>query len=157
VFLQNFRSNLFSPCRYLKLALLAAILSGCADLRSVTYPRDFVWLDRTEVTGVMHRLSDSMRRIDKEVERASSVTEPGNNQLILTELNKMISEAESMMAKQRINDGLLLRTNHLLIDAHIDDFLADLNRVRFQLEIQPDNYYGLGNLTGSCAACHQYR
>jgi len=138
--------------------LLAAIilfsgLNGCAEMRTVTYPKNFIWLGKAEVRSVMHRFAESMERIDL----AAKQQKPGDKVLIIEELEIMIDEAQSIMASRETNaDGTLL-TNHLLIDDHLEHFLEDLAQAKSQMEIQPDSYYLVGNLTGNCSGCHRYR
>ena len=47
------------------------------------------------------------------------------------------------------------QTNHLLLDAHIDDFKQAVETARLRLQINPENYSGVGQLVGSCSACHR--
>lgn len=134
-------------------ALLMLSLSGCADVRRLTYPKHFTWLGKSEVNSVMHRFSDSLWRIDTAAKRKS----PGDREIINIELSKMIEEALSLMATRQNEGSESIVTNHLLIDEHLDDFLVDLNQAKMLIENDANNTYAIGNLTGSCAACHQFR
>jgi len=127
--------------------------TSCAEIRKVTYPKNFVWLGDAEVKTVMHRFSNSMVRIDEAAQRKN----PGDKVLIIEELEEMIDLAESIMANGSAEPGGVIRTNHLLIDEHIGAFLTDLTHAKSQMEIQPESYYLVGNLTGKCSGCHQYR
>jgi len=139
--------------RILLAFVLLCYLTGCAEIRTVTYPTHFTWLGKAEVKTVMAHFSDSVARIDRAAERQN----PVDKALIIKELDKMIDVAESLMADRQIENNDALLTNHLLIDEHIDDFLGDLTEAKWQLENTLDGYYLVGNLTGNCTGCHQYR
>ena len=50
-----------------------------------------------------------------------------------------------------------MRTNHLVIDDHIDQFRSDVNDAIRDARANPPNYFALGRLSGSCVGCHKYR
>jgi len=140
------------------IALLAGVslLAGCSHVRVVAYPSDFVWIEPSDVQSVMHVLARSINRIDNIATDGSQIA----TMQILTELDKMISAADTLMAERAVDDDIgrtAPRTNHFLIDEHLGDFIERLNTTRSALQYNPDNLYAVGNLIGQCAACHRLR
>lgn len=135
------------------LAVSTLYLSACAEIRTLTYPENFTWIGKSEVSSVMNRFSNSLFQIDI----AATRKQPGDVDIVITELSKMIDEASSLMSARQANGNNAIVTNHLLIDEHLDDFLNDLNRAKLLIEEDSSNLYVTGNLTGSCTACHQYQ
>ncbi len=137
------------------------LLSGCAQIRLLTYPPEFTYLDSDTAKGVMHEMAINLSTLDELVQQAVSSSDSDRYQpLILAQLQNMESLATSVSShttgKTLEGDDRLV-TNHLLIDEHIDDFMAQIMKAKLQTEAEPPNYYGAGQLTGSCNACHRMR
>ena len=131
-------------------ALLAGILlAGCAEIRKVTYPADFVYLDRKQVRSQMALMSLYMRAIDEILADSLTVNSEQQGQIIKL-LNKIEATTDLLGAGS-------VSTSHLLIDEHIDEFRADVRVALRDASSDPPSYYALGRLAGSCTACHQYR
>ena len=135
--------------RALWMLLVCTLVIGCAEIRQVTYPSDFVYLDRKQVRSQMASMSLHMREIDKILADNLAVNSEQQAQIIKL-LNRIDASAERLGAGN-------VQTSHLLIDEHIDDFRADLRLALRDASSDPPNYYALGRLAGSCTACHQYR
>jgi len=143
----NPRGNI--KLRLVLIALLCAgVVFGCAQIRKVTYPGDYVYLDRKQLRSKMALLSFYMRQLD-EVMLDDSIVGGDQQQRILGLLNKMNDLTAEL--------GGGIATNHLVIDDHIDQFKVDVNDAIRNARADPPNYFALGRLSGSCAACHQYR
>ena len=140
---------MFTCSRYL-VSLIAGsmLLTGCAEVRKLTYPPQFVYVDKERLQGSMHRMAAAMGRLDTLVAAdslgASAQTE------ILAQLD-VIDEAA-----HELSGGKAL-TNHLLLDEHMAQFNADVAKARLMARSSPPNYYYAGRLSGSCSACHQFR
>lgn len=131
-------------------ALCAAmLLAGCAEVRKVTYPSDFVYLEHKQVRSQMALMSLYMREIDDILADDLAVNSEQQGRIIHL-LNK-IDDATDLLGAGSVS------TSHLLIDDHIDEFRADLQLALRDASSDPPNYYALGRLAGSCTACHQYR
>ena len=136
--------------RWLVTSLVGAgLLIGCAQIRKATYPSDFVYLEDKEVKSKMALMSFYMRQID-EILLDDSIVSSEQQGRILNILSLIDANADSLGAGS-------VRTNHLLIDSHIDQFKSDLTVATRDASSDPPNYFALGKLSGSCVACHQYR
>lgn len=127
----------------------AGLLSGCAQIRKATYPDDFVYLEQKQVTNKMVLMSTYMRRIDEILAEDSTVSSAQQEQII-----KILSSIDATVNSLGAGN---IRTNHLLIDEHIDDFKAEVSVALRDARSDPPNYFALGRLSGGCVACHKYR
>ncbi len=135
--------------RLVLIALLCVtVVFGCAQIRKVTYPNDYVYLERKQLRSKMALFSFYMRQLD-EVLLDSSIVSGDQQQRILGLLNKI----DDLTAE--LGGGVT--TNHLVIDDHIDQFKIDVNIAIRDARANPPNYFALGKLAGSCAGCHKYR
>lgn len=131
-------------------ALLAAILlTGCEQVRRVTYPPDFVYLDEKQVRGQMALMNLYMHEIDDILVDNYTINSEQQAQIVRL-LNQILVSVDRLGAGN-------VQTSHLLIDDHIDDFRTDVQVALNDASSDPPNYYALGLLYGSCNACHQYR
>jgi hypothetical protein len=138
-----------SNLRLVLIALLCvAVVFGCAQIRKVTYPNDYVYLEQKQLRSKMALLSFYMRQID-EVLLDYSIVNGDQQQRILYLLNKIYGLTAEL--------GGGVTTNHLVIDDHIDQFKIDVNTAIRGARTNPPNYFALGRLAGSCTGCHQYR
>jgi hypothetical protein len=129
--------------------LLTLLASGCAQNSKVTYPDDFVYLEQKQITSEMALLSNYMRQIDEILFDDSTISSEQQAQ-IANILSLIDASADSLGAGS-------VKTNHLIIDDHIDQFKTDVNVALRNARSDPPNYFPLGKLAGSCAACHQFR
>lgn len=145
------------------LALLLActlILAGCVKIRLLTYPAEFIWLETSELEGVMHDMAVSLGKIDQLMTDAeNSDTKAGEQAKVLQELDKLDALAGSLSTGASVgaNDQPASVTNHPLVDEHIDQLIEQIMRARLQVQAQPPVYYAIGQLSGSCNACHRLR
>ncbi len=135
--------------RLLLIALLCAgVVFGCAQIRKVTYPNDYVYLERKELRSKMALLSFYLRQLN-EIQLDESIDSYDKQQSILELLNKIKGLTTEF--------GGGVTTNHLVIDEHIDEFKGDLSLAIRNARANPPNYFALGRLTGNCVGCHKYR
>lgn len=155
------RYKLQSTLRLSALLCLSLLLVSCVKVRLLTYPSEFTYLESDSVKGIMHEMALSLSRIDQLVQQSSDKPDTLRYQPdILAELQTVETLASSLSSstsdKTAEGDARPV-TNHLLIDEHIDDFIAQIMHARLLAEDTPPNYYGAGQLTGSCNACHRIR
>jgi hypothetical protein len=142
------------------LAVIAATLlfsSACSELRKVTYPPDFVYLNKSDVQTVMSVMAAGIDEIAARIPDGALPPEAGSSTEILNILYAMEYSLSELQSNRESSVTNPLVTNHLLIDEHLKDFMLDIARAKFQLQATPANYYGVGQLTGGCAACHSQR
>ncbi len=143
----------FSGWKLVQLGIIscvtAGLLIGCAQIRKVTYPDDFVYLEQKQVTNKMVLMSSYMRRIEEILAEDSTVSSAQQEQII-----KILSSIDATVDSLGAGN---VRTNHLLIDEHIDEFKTEVSVALRDARSDPPNYYALGRLSGGCVACHKYR
>ncbi len=131
------------------LTLGIVLVTGCAYVRKVTYPPDFVYLEDRKVVSAMADLNVDMWRIDDIIANSESIW-PYQREEIIQLLRHMEDVADRLGAGTAV-------TNHLLIDQNIDLFKDDVRAARKYVQSDPPNYYLAGRLSGSCTACHRRR
>ena len=127
----------------------AALIAGCAQVRQVTYPTDFVYLDHSLVRTSMLRLSLAIRRVDEILVQGEPLNEADQQQV--KQLLTTIDEVTDSLGPGN------LTTNHLLIDTHIDDFKREIRNAIRTANASPPSFYAAGRLSANCVACHRYR
>jgi len=139
--------------RFVKLVaaviLSTTIVYGCAQIRKVTYPPEFIYLDQKDVTNKMVLMSIYIRQLNQILSRKDSIDSKDQARIIEL-LSSINSTADSLGAGS-------IDTNHLVIDNHIDQFKYDVNTAISAAMADPPNYFVAGQLSGSCVACHQFR
>lgn len=131
------------------IGLCLALVAGCSVVRKVTYPPDFKYLDRSEVTGSMSKLSADIWRIE-DILASSETVMPYERERIITILNDMDGVADKLGAGT-------VETNHPFIDQNIDSFQRDVELALADVKKEPPSYYRAGRLSGRCLACHRLR
>ena len=135
--------------RLVVIAVLAAsVVFGCAQIRKLTYPRDFVYLERKELRSKMALLGLYIRHLDEALVDTSADSDE-QQQRVVGLLDKMAG------LTAEFGSGVI--TNHLVIDDHIDDFKSDVNTALYDARANPPNYFAAGRLVGSCLGCHKFR
>jgi hypothetical protein len=145
--------RLLSTHRRLVLTIAAGAfaVAGCAQIRKVTYPEDFVYLTPGDVSTRMHVIAGHVSAVQSLLDELAGGAEDKG---IAGEMIGHIDDMERIA--QELGQGKP-GTNHLLIDAHIDQFVANLEKTRVSLSATPPRFYDAGKLVGSCNACHRFR
>ncbi len=139
-----------TPLRLLWLLVLgASLVVGCDQFRKSTYPGDFVYLKQKKVTGEMALLGSYMSQLDQIMLDDATVSSEQQQQILA-----VLSSIDASATRLGSDD---VRTNHLLIDDHIDQFRLDVDTAIRNARADPPNYFALGRLSGSCAGCHKFR
>jgi hypothetical protein len=126
-----------------------SIIAGCAAVRKVTYPPDFIYLDREQVTSSMAHFSGNLWRIYDILANSETVL-PYQREEIIDLLRDIEKATDQLGAGTPV-------TSHLLIDENIDQFKSDVRKAREAVEREIPNYFLVGRLSGSCTACHVIR
>lgn len=136
--------------RFLVVAAVAA-LAGCAQVRKATYPEDFVYLSRDDVSTRMHRIAGEMAALD---DLLATLSDQADSADVARQMTGRIDRMEGIVRELGLGAA---GTNHLLIDAHLDQFITDLQETRLMLAATPPRFHEVGKLVGSCNACHRFR
>ena len=128
--------------------ICAGLLVGCNQIRKVTYPQDYVYLEKKQIRSKMALLSFYLRQLNK-IQSEISVASDERQRRTL----ELLEKVEGLT----VEFGSGVTTNHLVIDEHIDDFKADVYSAIRDVRANPPNYFAIGQLTGSCIGCHKYR
>ena len=121
--------------------IVAASIVGCAQIRKLTYPEDFTYLEKREVDTLMQQMSDSVVRLDQLVSDAAP-SDPGQQQRIVGELNVLESIATRLSGGGK-------QTNFPVLSEHIEEFIGDIVDAKMLAGTNPPNYSNAGKLTGS--------
>jgi len=145
-------------CAVLAIFVIAVLVSSCMQVRLLTYPSSFTWIETEDVQSTMHAMAKNMQMLDNLIADEQNA---GSNQQAVVEV---LSDIEYLAADLSVHtpspdnqSEKIPATNHLLIDEHMDEFLESIYRAKIQAEATPPSYFGAGKLTGSCSACHRYR
>lgn len=125
------------------------ILSSCAQIRKVTYPSDFVYLDDSQVKTSMLRISLAMRNIDNLLLREPDISVEKQRR-ILESLNTIDAITDTLSVAER-------DTNHLLIERYMQEFKQNINNAIYSAKAEPPNFYAAAQLSANCIGCHRYR
>ncbi len=131
------------------LLLVSVFVSGCAQVRKLTYPRDFVYLDHSLVQTSMLRMSLAIRGVDQIMMQGEPLSE-ANQQRIKGLLSTIDEVTDSLGSGNRV-------TNHLLIDERIDEFRHQVRHAIRTANSSPPSFYAAGRLSANCLGCHRYR
>ena len=127
--------------------LLVGSIVGCAQIRQLTYPEDFTYLEKRQVESLMQEMGDSVGRLGQLVTKNSS--EIDQQQVISS-----LSELENITS--RIIGGHT-ETNQLFISEHIEKFVSDVGTAKMFVKTNPPNYSKAREITNSCQECHKLR
>ena len=123
------------------------LMAGCTEIRKLTYPPEFTYIEKSELQGSMHRMAAAMAQLDTLV--AAGPVNDSTQKKILAQLDlidKIVWELSGGKS-----------TNHLLLDEHMEQFSADVTKARLMASTSTPNYYYAGHLSGSCSGCHRFR
>jgi hypothetical protein len=146
-FIDNNRMN--TKVSIFLIIITFSLIVGCAQIRKVTYPSDFVYLDHNLVQTAMLRISLAMRMVDETLMRGEPLNESDQQRV-----KKALSTIDKVT--DRLATGNLV-TNHLVIDEHIDDFKREVRNAIRTANSNPPNFYAATRLSANCVGCHRYR
>ena len=130
----------------ISLAVILVLAGSCATVRKATYPPDFVYLEKQEISSSMQRMAVSINKLDRLLSDTGdqSVSKKDN---VLLELNNIESITRNLGSSSN-------RSNHPLIDQHMDNFRDQLMMAKSAVGQDPPDYYPAGRLIGQCHGCH---
>jgi len=128
--------------------LLLSGVIGCTQLRQLTYPEDFTYLENKQVEGLMREMGDSVAKLGQLVSKTSP-SEIDQKQVLVS-----LSELENITS--RIIGGHA-ETNQVFISEHIEQFVSDIGTAKMFVKTNPPNYSKARDITNSCQECHKLR
>jgi len=134
--------------KVLLVAIIAVSILSCSQIRKLTYPEDFTYLEKEQVKTLMKQMGDSVGRLGQLV--ANDAKSETKQQQVLTEL----STIESITA--RLSGGHE-QTNQIFIRDHIEQFISDVGTAKLYVKTTPPDYSKAKKITNSCQECHQLR
>lgn len=127
----------------------SALVVACTAPRAPTYPPAPVRIDSGQVAGRMASMSRYLRQIEDLLGDNAVVSSEQQTEIVAL-LNRIVDVTDELGAGGA-------DTGHFLIDTYIDAFRLDLDLALRNASADPPNYFALGRVAGSCAACHQHR
>lgn len=131
------------------LLLVALSIIGCAQIRELTYPEGFTYLEKKEVESLMQRMGESMGILNQLVAEAAP-SDTSQQQKIIDELNRLEGFAIRL-------SGDHTQTNQFVISDHIEGFISDIGTAKMFAGLDPPKYYKVADVTNACANCHHFR
>ncbi len=128
--------------------VITSIIIGCAQIRELTYPEDFIYLEQKEVEALMRRMGESIGKLGQLVAGASP-SDNSRQQEIIAELNKLEGIATRLSGGHK-------QTNQFVINDHIEGFVSEIGTAKMFARLDPPKYYKVDNVINACADCHQF-
>jgi len=133
------------------MALASVWVGAChtvpEQVRTVTYPPDFVYITRQQLDFTMWQLAKDVRELN-ELMRAPDAIDAERRARIVAHLVAMEAAAETL----KVQPGW--HSNQPALDANLGRFETDIAQARRAVESEPPNYYLAGFVSGSCLYCH---
>lgn len=129
--------------------VVIASIAGCAQIRQLTYPADFTYLEKKEVETLMQKMRTGIGRLDQLVTEAST-SDVAQQQNIINELSSLERIATRLSGGHK-------QTNQIVINDHIEQFISDIGTAKMFASTVPPNYNKTRNISNSCQQCHQFR
>jgi len=137
----------------LTLIILATVISfsifGCAEIRKLTYPENFTYIEEKEVENLMHKMNESIGRLDQLVAEASP-SDTDQQEKIIAELSKLERIAIKLSGENK-------QTNQFVISDHIEGFTTDISTAKMFARLDPPKYHKVTHVVNACGECHQFR
>lgn len=129
--------------------VVTAVIAGCAEIRKLTYPENFVYLDKKEVESLMQNMSEDIVQLNQLLAHAPE-TDTEQQKKIVAELGSIERTALRLSGGHK-------QTNQFFIGEHIGDFIDDVGTARMFASSSPPRYDKAREITSSCQECHQFR
>jgi len=125
-------------------------LSGCQGVlegvRTVTYPPDFNYISRQELTDTMQQFALYTTLLDQALSNSPLVSDDQRESAISI-LGKM-EQLSLHLATEKLS------SNHNIVSFNIDQFRSNIVDARKALMQQPPSYYQAGSVSAYCLNCH---
>lgn len=129
--------------------VIVASMVGCEQIRKLTYPKDFTYLEQSEVDSLMQQMGEGIMRLNQLTAEAS-VSDVSQQQKIIAELSELDRIATRLSGGHK-------QTNQIVINDHIEQFISDVGTAKMFAKTNPPKYFKAEALGHSCQQCHQFR
>ena len=135
-------------------AVLSGILiTGCSlsDIRKVTYPPDFNYIEPKDIKTDMGKMAAYIRVLDialTPVDASDPVAKAEQQSQVVAVLGNIEKIASGL---QDASGG----SNHPYMQDFMRDFVAKVDKARVAASLTEPRYYFAGKVSGGCAVCHQ--
>ena len=126
--------------------LLSACQATLEGVRQVTYPPDFNYISRDELSDTMQQFALYTTLLERGLQNAPQVSTEQRRSAIAI-LGKM-----EQLSLQLGTENLT--SNHDMVSHNIDRFRQKIVDARLALQQQPPNYYKAGAVSAYCLSCH---
>ncbi|MEW9799052.1 hypothetical protein [Alteromonas sp. CYL-A6] len=129
---------------------LTAMGCSLSDVRKVTYPPDFNYIEPTSIKSDMAKMAAQIRLLDIALQSPAGSDEDAQalqQKEVMAALNSIGKIASSLQSKSG--------SNHPYMDDFMGDFVATVDQARTAASLAEPRYYFAGKVSGACAACHQ--
>jgi len=121
---------------------------GCSQIRQLTYPDDFTYLENKQVKVLMRKMDDHVQRLAQQVSVMPSSAI--DSQQVINSLGEIEGITSQII-------GGHSETNQLFISEHIEQFVSDVGTAKMFVKASPPNYSKARGITNSCNDCHKSR
>ena len=143
----------------IKLIASLAILSTLAtcgyrdtvteNVRKITYPSDFSYVTKDQVSSTMHTMGRELRALNTALRERDENTDPKALQAeVLTRL------AEIDRAAQSLESQTSWQSNHPNMKRNLSRLRTDVRDARRAAQKDPPSYFLAGSVSGACLYCH---
>ena len=137
------------PLTLLVTVFIGTGITGCAEVRKLTYAENFTYVEGKEVRSLMRKMSKGVERLGQIVENTTT-----NNSMRQQQIISEINELEGITA--RLSAGHT-QTNQLFISDHIEQFITDIGTAKMLVKANPPDYSKIDAIVNSCQNCHELR
>ncbi|GAA6183122.1 MULTISPECIES: hypothetical protein [Alteromonadaceae] len=131
------------------------LIQGCssqmaANLRKVTYPPDFKYVEPSQLRSDMDRLAQQMRVLEfalSQQHEPQSVGFAKQQQQVLSTLQNI----EKIASGLRAGDA---GASHPFLQDYMRDFVSKVDNARIAASLEKPSYYLAGKVSGACTNCH---
>lgn len=124
-------------------------LASCAETartaRQHTYPPEFRYVTRAELTSAMQQLAFHLHQLHYLMR---------TNEAMGQHRGEIVAHLLGMDQAAARLDNSGWPTNHPMIDMNLPSFRRDIKFAREAIEREPPNYLIASSLTGACVYCH---
>lgn len=136
--------------------LLGFLLVGCSakmaeNVRKVTYPPEFRYIEPQELRSDMARLAQHLRTLELAMMQnpEKQREEPGlQRQKVLMSLNNI----EKVASRLQAGDA---GSSHPFMQDYMQDFVRIVGEAKIAASLPQPRYYFAGQVAGGCANCHK--